>query len=98
MHKTLVWWSLWGMVVGMGLVGLKEAQRNCLHLLLAVPLLTGALAAAILRLKHEYHEVLMHAKWVGISGALLLLSSGYAYLKTGAYGPFATASPCRAFL
>jgi hypothetical protein len=98
MHKTIVWWSLWGLAVGIGLFGLQEVHRNSLHLILATPLLTGAMAAAVLRLKHEYHEALVHAKWVVVSGGLLLMSTGYAYVKTENFGPFATGSTHRAFL
>src|SRR5258708_26864022 len=97
MHKTIVWWSLWGMAVGMGLFGLQEVHQNSLHLILALPLLTGALAAAVLRLKHEYHEALLHAKWLVVSGGLLLLSSRYAYMKTEADGPVGTATAHKAF-
>lgn len=98
MHRTLVWWSLWGLVVGIGLFGLQEAHYHSIHFIIAFPLLTGAGAAAVMRLKHEYHEAMLHAKWVLISSVLLLLGSGYVYLKAEAYGPFSTASTTRAFL
>src|ERR1700676_418859 len=98
LHKTLIWWSLWGLVVGIGLFGLQEAHHHSIHLIIAFPLLAGAAAAAGMRLKHEYHEVMLHAKWVAVSSGLLLLGSGYVYLKAEAYGPFATASPHKAFL
>jgi hypothetical protein len=98
LHKTLVWWSLWGLAVGVGLFGLQEAHTHSIHLVLAIPILSGAIAAAFMRLKHEYHEAMLHAKWVVVSGSLLLLSTGYAYVKTEAYGPFATASAHKAFL
>jgi hypothetical protein len=98
MHKSIVWWSIWGLLVGTGLFGLKESQRESIHLILALPLLTGAIAAAFLRLKHEYHEAMLHAKWVALSSTLFLIGSGYLYLKAEAYGPFANASAHRAFM
>jgi hypothetical protein len=96
--RTLIWWSVWGLVVGIGLFGLRESQRQSLHLLLAVPLLTGAVAAAVLRLKHEYHEALQHARWIFFSSLFLFLGTGYIYLKSEAYGPFATGTSHKAFL
>src|SRR5262245_38489075 len=98
MHTTLMWWSLWGLVIGIGLFGLQEAPRNSIHWMLSLPLLTGAMAAAVLRLKHEYKEAMMHAKWIGLTGVLFLFGTGYLYVKTQAYGPFATATEHRAFL
>jgi hypothetical protein len=98
MHGTMVWWSLWGLIVGIALFGLQETHRNSIHWMLSLPLLTGALAAAALRLKHEYHEAMVHAKWVGLSAGLFLLGMGSLYLKAQAYGPFATATSHRAFL
>src|SRR3979411_2905912 len=98
MHKTMWWWSIWGLVVGIGFFGLQEAHRNPLHRILAFPLLSGAVAAAVLRLRHEYHEAMLHAKWVLVSAALLLLGGGYMYLKAEGYGPFSTASAHKAFL
>jgi len=41
MHRTLIWWSIWG-GGGIGLFGLQEAHRNGIHLILSLPLLTGA--------------------------------------------------------
>jgi hypothetical protein len=97
MH-TLMWWTVWGLVVGIGLFGLKESSRASLHLILALPLLSGAAAAAILRVRHEYQEALQHAKWLAISSGFLLLGSGYLYLRTEAFGPFATGTQHKAFL
>ena len=97
MH-TLMWWTVWGLVVGIGLFGLKESGRTSLHLVLALPLLSGAAAAAILRIRHEYQEALQHAKWLAISSVFLLLGSGYLYLRTEAFGPFATGTRHKAFL
>ncbi len=98
MHRTIVWWSLWGLFMGIGLFGLKESSHHSIHFIAAFPILTGAIAAAVLRIKHEYHEVMMHAKWVAVSTGFLLLGSGYMYVKAQAYGPFATASPYKAFM
>jgi hypothetical protein len=95
---TMMWWSIWGLVVGIGLFGLQEAPHNRVHLLLSFPLLAGAFAAAASRLRHEYHEAMLHAKWVAISSGLLLLGTGYLYLRTQGYGPFASASAHKAFL
>jgi hypothetical protein len=98
MHTTLIWWSAWGLVVGIGFFGLQEAQRHSIHWILSLPILTGAGAAAILRLKHEYKEAIAHAKWMGLSTVLLLVGMGSLYLKTEARGPFASATAHRAFL
>lgn len=97
MH-TLAWWTLWGLAVGVGLFGLKQSLHESLHLILALPLLSGAAAAAVLRLRHEYRQLLQHAKWLAISSALLFLGSGLLYLRTQAFGPFATGTPHKAFL
>lgn len=97
MH-TMVWWSVWGLVVGIGLFGLKESQRASLHLILALPLLTGAIASAILRLRHEYHQVIQHAKWALLSTLFLFSGTGFLYIKSEAFGPFASGSTHRAFL
>jgi hypothetical protein len=98
MHSTLIWWTIWGMILGIGLFGLQEARGHSAHLIVAIPLVTGALAAAVLRIKHEYREAVQHAKWVVVSAIVLLLGSGYMYLKAEAYGPFATAGVHKAFL
>jgi hypothetical protein len=95
---TMMWWSIWGLVVGIGLFGLQEAHRNSIHLILAFPLLTGATAAAVIRLRHEYHEAMLHAKWVVVSSGLLLLGTGYMYLRSEGYGPFASGTTHKAFL
>ena len=97
MH-TVIWWSVWGLVVGISLFGLEEARGHSIHMIISLPLLSGALAAAALRLKHEYHEAMQHARWVLFTIVFLSLGSGYVYLKTGAYGPFATGTSHKAFL
>jgi hypothetical protein len=97
MH-TILWWTVWGLVVGLGLLGLRESLHHPLHLIVAVPLISGALAAAVKRLHHEYHAAILHAKWLLISSLFLTLGGGYVYLKGQAYGPFATASSHRAFM
>jgi len=97
MH-TLVWWSVWGLVIGTALFGLQQSKTYSISLILAIPLLTGALAAAVLKLRHEYQEALEHAKWFALTLLFFLLGSGYLYLKTRNVGPFATASTHKAFL
>jgi hypothetical protein len=97
MH-TVIWWGIWGLVVGAGLFGLKESSRNNLHLLLAVPLLSAAAAAAAARMKHGYHEAMAHAKWVAVISPFLLVGMGYLYLRAEGFGPFSGATANRAFL
>jgi len=98
MHKTIVWWTIWGLFVSIGIYGLKEGGQHSVNLIASIPILTGAAAAAVLRLKHEYHEVILHAKWVGVSTVFLLLGSAYLYVRAEGYGPFATGSSHKAFL
>ncbi len=96
--RTVVWWTVWGLVVSAGIIGLLESSRYHPHLLLAVPLLTGATAAAILRVQYEYHHAVQHAKWLAMSSLFLMCGLGYLYAKANAYGPFATGTICKAFL
>jgi hypothetical protein len=96
--RTIVWWTVWGLVLAVVGIGLLEAPRNHFLLLLAVPLLTGAAAAALLRIEYEYHHALQHAKWLGVSSLLLLGGMGILYMKAHASGPFATGSAHKAIL
>lgn len=98
MQTTMIWWSIWGLVMGIGLFGLQEAHRNSVHLIMAIPLLTGAAAAAVVRIKHEYRAAMQNARWMVISAGVFVLGSGYLYLKEAGYGPFATATAHKAFL
>jgi hypothetical protein len=98
MHQTITWWTIWGLVVGVAIFGLKESALHSLHYVIAIPLLCGAVAAAFIRLKHEYHAAIVHAKWATITTGLLLVGSGYVYLRAEGIGPFATATEHRAFL
>jgi hypothetical protein len=97
MH-TIVWWGVWGLVVSAGLVGLLENAPHHLHLLLALPILTAAMAAALIRLNYEYHQAIQHAKRLVISSLVLMTGLGCLYVKARALGPFATGTTQKAFL
>ena len=96
--RTILWWTLWGLVVAIGLIALLEAHRNILHLLIASPILCGAAAAGLKRVKHEYREAVEHAKWALVTSLFLIAGLGYVYLKANAFGPFATGTSRKAFL
>ncbi len=96
--RSIVWWTVWGLVLAISLLGLLEFQRSRYFLVLSIPLLTGAIAAAIHRLEHEYRHALEHAKWAVVSALFLLAAIGFLYLKARAYGPFSTATSHKALL
>src|SRR5437773_7675827 len=96
--RSILWWGVWGMVVGIGVLGLRESSHTSLHFLIAMPLLTGALAAAAVRIRHEYHEAMQNAKWLLISSGFFVLSSGILYLRAEAMGPFRMGSAHKAIL
>lgn len=96
--RTIVWWTVWGLVVSAGIIGLLEAPYHHARLLLSLPLLTGATAAAFLRIQYEYHHAIQHAKWMAMSSLFLMCGLGYLYAKANAYGPFATGTAHKAFL
>ncbi len=96
--RTIVWWAVWGLVVSAGVIGLLETTPHHVHLLLAFPLLTGAAAAALLRMKYEYEHAVQHAKWLVLSSIFLMSGMGYLYTKANAYGPFSTGTTHKAFL
>lgn len=96
--RSILWWSVWGLVLAIGAIGLLEFPRSHYFLILSIPLLTGAVAAAIHRLEHEYRHALEHAKWAGVSAIFLFAALGFLYFKVHAYGPFSTATTHKALL
>src|SRR5205823_4772770 len=96
--RTIIWWTLWGLVLATGLIALLEAHRNIFHLLIALPILCGATAAGLKRIKHEYREAIEHAKWAVVTCCFLIAAMGYVYLKANAVGPFGTGTSRKAFL
>lgn len=96
--RSIVWWSVWGLVLAVGAIGLLEFPRSHYFLILSLPLLTGAVAAAIHRLEHEYRHAMEHAKWMGVSAIFLVGAMGFLYFKVHAYGPFSTATKHKALM
>lgn len=96
--RSIVWWTVWGLVMAVGAIGLLEFHRSHYFLVLSIPLLTGAIAAAVHRLEHEYRHAIEHAKWAGVSAVFLLAAVGFLYLKAHAIGPFTTGTPHKALL
>lgn len=96
--RTILWWAVWGLVVSIGIIGLLERGPHHLNLLAAIPLLTGAIAAGLIRVEHEYRHAIEHAKWVGVSALFLIVSLGFVYVKGNAVGPFATGTKHKAIL
>lgn len=96
--RTIVWWTVWGLAISVGVVALFEAAPHHANLLVAIPLISGSIAAAFIRIEHEYRHALEHAKWLGLSLVFLIAGVGYVYLKANARGPFSTGTSCRALL
>lgn len=96
--RSIVWWTVWGLVLAVGLLGLLEFPQNHYFLIMALPLLTGSMAAGLHRMQHEYKHAIEHAKWAGVSSLFLLASVGFLYAKAQAYGPFSTGSSHKALL
>jgi hypothetical protein len=77
---------------------LQESFRHSYYFLVAMPLLSGSIAAAISRLSHEYRKAAAQIRWLAIAAPVALLGLALLYVRAAAYGPFAKGGTQRAFL